>query len=414
LIKWLLAVFALFLLAEAKVTYNGHKVLSVHLEDKQQLELLEKILIATGDQDVWTHDGVLALGENHIRVKNTSQALLQHNFNTKVFIEDVQQLIDSVDKQRVGEGEGAFFDDYRRYAEIVAELKSLATLYPSLTRFTASIGKSVEGRDIPAIRVSATGFSNTSVERIFFQGGQHAREWIGPATVLYQTVKLLENYGKDSTVTDLLNNLEFVIVPLSNPDGYEYAFTGDRLWRKNRRRNTGGSYGVDLNRNWNDHWGGAGSSGIPTSDTYHGTAAFSEPESFAISNYISSFNFYNNILGAIDFHSYSQLVLRPYGWTSANSPDERALKIIGDGVSYEILGNSGKKYTSQRSYDLYVTTGSASDWYYSAGIWAAYTIELRDTGTYGFILPPAQIKPTGEEIWASFKYFARTVVDTHP
>jgi len=108
------------------------------------------------------------------------------------------------------------------------------------------------------------------------------------------------------------------------------------------------------------------------------------------------------------------LVLRPYGWTSANSPDERALKIIGDGVSYEILGNSGKKYTSQRSYDLYVTTGSASDWYYSAGIWAAYTIELRDTGTYGFLLPPAQIKPTGEEIWASFKYFARTVVDTHP
>jgi len=215
-------------------------------------------------------------------------------------------------------------------------------------------------------------------------------------------------------VTRLLSNVQFVIVPLSNPDGYEYAHTNERLWRKNRRKNTGGSYGVDLNRNWNDHWGGAGSSGIPTSDTYRGTSAFSEPESLSVSNYISKNNMEDNILGAIDFHSYSQLVLRPYGWTTANSPDNTALKIIGDGVSYEIQRQSGYRYTSQRSIDLYITTGSASDWYYMEGIWAAYTIELRDTGQYGFLLPPAQIIPTGNEIWASIKYFSNTVLDTHP
>jgi len=406
---------AILFLVESKVTYDGHKVLSVNVETQEKLQLLKTILHATGDQDVWTNDGELSKGENHIRIKNTTETLLRLHFDCKVFIEDVQVLINSVDKQSEAVKDGAFFDAYRRYAEIVAELKSLATKYPTLTRFTASIGKSIESRDIPAIRVSATGFNNNTVKRIFFQGGQHAREWIGPATVLYQTVKLLENYGKDATVTALLDNVEFVIVPLSNPDGYEFAFTGDRLWRKNRRRNTGGSFGVDLNRNWNEHWGGGGSSSTPTSDTYRGTAAFSEPESLAISNYITSFNLQDNILGAIDFHSYSQLVLRPYGWTSANSPDEKALKIIGDGISYEISRNSGKAYTSQKSIDLYVTTGTASDWYYGAeGIWAAYTIELRDTGQYGFILPPAQIVPTGEEIWASMKYFSTIVLDTHP
>jgi len=179
-------------------------------------------------------------------------------------------------------------------------------------------------------------------------------------------------------------------------------------------KNAGGSYGVDLNRNWNDHWGGSGSSGVPTSETYRGTAAFSEPESLAISNYITAHNFYGNILAAIDFHSYSQLVLRPYGWTTKNCPDNTALKILGDGVSYEIQRQSGKIYTSQRSIDLYITTGTASDWYYQEGIWGAYTIELRDTGQYGFILPPAQIIPTGEEIWASMMYFCRAVLDSHP
>jgi murein tripeptide amidase MpaA len=398
--------------ALAKVTYHGEKVLSVQATDDVDLLLLQEILRRTGDSDIWTHEGILVKGENHIRVKNTTQSILNQFFETKVFIEDLQALIDQTEAQNAAPG--AFFDNYQRYAAIVTELQNIAAKYPTLTRFTASIGKTVEGRDIPAISVSAAGFNNASIQRIFFAGGQHAREWIGPATVLYQLVQLLENYGKDTLVTSFLQNLEFVIVPLSNPDGYEYAFTNERLWRKNRRKNTGGSYGVDLNRNWNDHWGGSGSSSSPTSDTYRGTAPFSEPESLAIANYISSKNQQGNILGAIDFHSYSQLILRPYGWTTANSPDNAALKIIGDGVSYEIQKQSGKAYTSQRSIDLYITTGTASDWYYSAGIWAAYTIELRDTGQYGFVLPPAQIIPTGQEIWASLRYFIKTVYDTYP
>jgi len=402
----------LILFANGKVTYYGEKVISVHVPSNEKLELLLDVL--NGDYDVWTNEGNLVVGMNDIRVNDSLHQKITSNFETKIFIEDIQKLIDIQEEEESNSKLEGFFDKYRRYNEIVAEMMALASQYPSLSQFTPSIGKSIEGRDIPAISITAMDPTNVSIPRIFFQGGQHAREWIGPATVMYLVVQLLENYGKDVVVTRLLSNVQFVIVPLSNPDGYEYAHTNERLWRKNRRKNTGGSYGVDLNRNWNDHWGGAGSSGIPTSDTYRGTSAFSEPESLSVSNYISKNNMEDNILGAIDFHSYSQLVLRPYGWTTANSPDNTALKIIGDGVSYEIQRQSGYRYTSQRSIDLYITTGSASDWYYMEGIWAAYTIELRDTGQYGFLLPPAQIIPTGNEIWASIKYFSNTVLDTHP
>jgi len=405
-------------ISSCKVTYHGEKVLSIPVTSDEQLHLLRNLLEENEGYDIWTHDGNLVKGDNHVRVNSTLEQIIKKSFEYTVFIQDVQKLIDGVEQEHsvlmANKTVEAFFDNYRRYAEIVTELKRLATTNPNITRFESSVGKSLEGRDIPAIIISAAGFKNSKIKRIFFQSGQHAREWIGPATVMYVATKLLQDYGRDATITGLLEKLEIVIVPMSNPDGYEYAFTNERLWRKNRRKNTGGTFGVDLNRNWNDHWGGEGSSGTPSSDTYRGTSAFSEPESLLISQYISKMNAQKNILAAVDFHAYSQLILRPYGWTKNKSPDETALKIIGDGMSYEISRKSGYKYTSQITADLYIACGGASDWYYQQGIWGAYAYELRDTGKYGFILPPAQIVQTGEEIYTSMKYFIATVVDTHP
>jgi len=400
------------------VSYRGQQVISLQVQNKAELDLLENLQkTSASGWDVWSYEGNLVIGENHIMMKNTTASELQGLFTFKVMIPDVGNLIHQVDEDHKNQMEGkveGFFDNYRRYQDIVTEIKTLASRFPNLSKFVPSIGKSVEGRDIPAIHLCSAGFENQTAQRIFFMGGQHAREWIGPATVMYLISQFLELYGSDPVVTHLLDNVEFVIIPLSNPDGYEYAHTNERLWRKNRRKNTGGSFGVDLNRNWNEHWGGSGSSGVPTSDTYRGTAPFSEPESLAISNYITKNNANLNIMAAIDFHSYSQLVMRPYGWTTAKCPDEVALKIIGDGVAYEIEDQSGYMYSSIRSIDLYITTGTASDWYYQEEIWGAYTIELRDTGKYGFVLPPAQIIPTGEEILASMRYFCMTVLDTHP
>jgi len=240
--------------------------------------------------------------------------------------------------------------------------------------------------------------------RFFFEGGQHAREWIGHATVAYITEQLLSQYATNPIVKAILDEIQFVIVPVVNVDGYVFTWGSNRLWRKNRRANTGGSFGVDLNRNWDDHWGGEGSSSNPTSDTYHGTAPFSEPETKAVSVYYQQNGPY---AGAIDYHSYSQLILRPYGWTTQLPPNDAESKLVGDGIRDHILSVHRVQYTSEPSWQLYYTAGTAQDWFYAAGkALLAYTIELRDTGTYGFQLPPAQIIPTGEENWAAFLYFA--------
>jgi len=393
------------------VSYEGQKVLRVEVKSKLQLELLSKALGES--RDVWTREGELAVGTNDIRTNITIEKMIKKlGMAYSVMIDDLENLLQEerdFHNNNVTKKQASWFTAYHTYAEIVSYMKSLQATYPNLLQFNPSIGKSIEGRDIPALRITAN--TDSDPIKIWWNGGQHAREWIGPATVLYITTQLLSLYGEDDDVTKILQECQFDIVPIMNPDGYHHAWTKDRLWRKNRRNNGDGSYGVDLNRNWNEHWGGAGSSGIPSSDTYRGTSAFSEPETNSVSTYISTLD---NIIGGIDFHSYSQLVLRPYGWTKANCPDETALKIIGDGVSFSIEEVYSKYYTSQKSIDLYITTGTASDWFYQQGMWAAYTIELRDTGQYGFILPASQIIPTGQEIWNSMMYFTRTVIDTHP
>jgi len=217
--------------------------------------------------------------------------------------------------------------------------------------------------------------------------------------VLYLLDQLLNGYGVNANITAIVDSTSFVIVPLVNPDGYVFTWTSTRLWRKNRKHNADGTYGVDLNRNWDDHWCVAGASKTPSSDTYCGTSAFSEPESKLTAAYITANAPFD---AAIDFHSYSQLILRPYGWAVTVPSNEAQLKQVGDGMAAAIKAVHQKVYTSEHIYDLYLAAGSIEDWQLTtAKIPLAYTIELRDTGVYGFQLPANQIKPTGEEVWAA-------------
>jgi carboxypeptidase A2 len=403
----LLAVSVSLAVAEY-VHFHGHSVVRVNLENAEQVKMVEEMNL-----DVWSRDCQLVVGLNDVMVNTTQkQALIARGISGEVMIADVEQVI-SAEREyhanfKQSDAPLAWYDAYHTYTEIVEYVKGFATTYPHLATFVPSVGTSIQGRAIPAIHI--TNGSGTNKKKIWFNGGQHAREWIGPATVIYITEQLLSKFATDDTVNKLLTGIEFVIVPLSNPDGYDYTWTTNRLWRKNRRANTGGTYGVDLNRNWNDHWGGEGSSGTPSSDTYRGTAPFSEPESLAISNYITKTG---PFAGAIDYHSYSQLVLRPYGWSNQPPSNEATAKLVGDNISAAIRNNSGKAYTSEPSWQLYYTSGSAQDWFFTpAKIPLSYTIELRDTGTYGFQLPANQIVPTGSENWDAFRYFANYIL-TH-
>ncbi|KAF9585770.1 hypothetical protein BGW38_000818 [Lunasporangiospora selenospora] len=296
------------------------------------------------------------------------------------------------------------------YLQIADDFKDLVTYIPS-------IGKTVEGRDIFAIKINAKdkqGFAHEKPQ-IWWQGLQHAREWAGGSTVQYLTYHFLSKYGKDDLITDLLDRAEIIIVPIMNLDGYNYTWSNNRLWRKNRSENSFGSYGVDLNRNWDDHFGEGGSSSLPWSETYRGPHAASEPEVQALQNFFST---HKRMVGAIDFHCFSQLILRPEGWTSKPAPHELEHKVLGDKMAELILGVHGKKYVSEPSYSLYKTTGAASDWFYGENATKAnngkriysYTIELRPSDSFGrgrsgFVLPPEEIIPLGEEIAQAVEFF---------
>jgi len=224
---------------------------------------------------------------------------------------------------------------------------------------------------------------------------------------MYILNELLARYGTSKPVTDLLNKIGVVVIPVVNPDGYDYSWTNDRLWRKNRRRNSDGTYGVDLNRNWDSHWGGQGSSKVPKDETYCGTGPFSEPESKSVAGFLSSLD---KIIAAVDIHSYSQLILRPWGWTRTPPSNNAALTTLGAKMKEIIRSVHGKDYTNQAAWELYFTTGSAQDWFgEKANINVSFTIELRDTGRYGFVLPPAEIIPTGQELYEALFYLMNFV-----
>ncbi|KAJ3043018.1 hypothetical protein HDV00_005925 [Rhizophlyctis rosea] len=354
----------------------------------------------------------------------------------KVLVEDIQPAIDAETERlnRVGKLDwetktSQWFSDYHRFDEIRDWYRDLADRHPSLIQVIPSIGKTFEGRDIFAVKISGNKTHISSDKSQFwFHGLQHAREWIGGAVVQYISAHLLMGYGVDKDITRLLDAAEFVIVPVMNADGYEYTWANNRLWRKNRRPlgDFFGSVGVDLNRNWPEHWGEDGASNSPYSEVYQGPSAGSEPEVQVLRKFFLSQN-HTNLVGAIDFHSYSQLILRPYGWTRKDAPDEKLLKEAGDGMRERIKSVHGKKYVSEREIDLYAASGTASDWFYGKEVtkWLggkhlyAYTIELRPSaneggwGGQGFILPPEQIVPTGQEVVKAVKWWAQFALD-HP
>jgi len=400
------------------VTYEGHKVFRCNFPDRLDSDSLWDLVHAFG-LDVWTQR---PNGEIDVRV--TKQQLEESTFlhryfkeNCEILVDDVEELIAKSEREwQLRPKTDEWFEEYHTYDEIVDWYEALSTQYPALTSWNPSIGNSYQGRAQPALHITSEEGGNNKL-RIYFQCQIHAREWISGAVCQYVVNYLLTSYGQNSNVTELLDSLEFVIVPFTNPDGYAYTWNGDRLWRKNRQPNSGSTCaGTDLNRNYNSHWGQGGSSTNPCSETYMGPSVASAPEVQNTANYFKSQS--TGVIGAIDFHSYGQLILRPWGYTSANSPHETFLKSVGDGMRAVILSNGGVAYTSQKSIQLYVTTGTASDWFYDTDATnsnkgyraAGFTIELRDTGAYGFILPPAQIIPNGAEITHAVTYFAQRVL----
>lgn len=268
---------------------------------------------------------------------------------------------------------------YHNYKETYEVLKSIAEKNKDIASLF-SIGKSYEGKELWCLRINTTEKGNTPSKKpgVFIMGNIHAREHLTDEMVLLFAVYLLENRNAPE-VKKYIDTLDIYIVPMANPDGVEYDISTGRYrwWRKNTNKlGTSRIIGVDLNRNFDFRWCKQGASSWQTSDTYCGPKAFSEPESQAIRDFILS---HKNLKTAMSYHSYSSLVLYPWGGTDepvANEKDRNAFIKHAKAMA-EILG-----YRAMQSSDLYIATGDMADWTYDKTGVLTWTIELEGDGFY--------------------------------
>uniref|UniRef100_A0A673XQN9 Carboxypeptidase O n=1 Tax=Salmo trutta TaxID=8032 RepID=A0A673XQN9_SALTR len=246
------------------------------------------------------------------------------------------------------------------------------------------------------------GLSSTGRKKaIWMDCGIHAREWIAPAFCQYFVREVTSK--TDTKVNEMMKNLDFYITPVLNVDGYIYSWHNEstRLWRKSRSPGTGGCtcYGTDLNRNFYANWGMVGVSTDCCSQTYCGTKALSESEARAVTDMLGKMR--EDVLAFLTIHSYSQLILVPYGHPNISAPNYDELMEVGLGAAKAIKAVHGMDYTVGTSPDiLYANSGSSRDFARLIGIPLSFTFELRDKGEHGFELPEDQIQPTCEEAYA--------------
>jgi len=295
------------------------------------------------------------------------------------------------------DGAGGLNGAYHSYRELAAELKSLAASYPALARLYLP-GQSLENRNIYALKISDNPGLSEDEPGIALLGCHHAREWISVEVPLLIGRYLLENYSREDRVRALVNSAEVWIIPLVNPDGLEYSILNYRLWRKNRRLNRDGSYGVDLNRNYSYEWAhdDTGSSPEPSSAVFRGTGPFSEPETEAIRKLFQN----QRISAAISYHSFSQLILYPWGYLDQPTEDEVLLQGLAQEMAGLISQVNGRVYqTGRASASLYLTNGDFADWAYGFFRIPAFTIELPpvDLVQGGFLNSENDIEPIFRE-----------------
>ncbi len=285
---------------------------------------------------------------------------------------------------------------YHTVQTLEEDLQRLAEDNPEIVELH-EIGRSVEGRPLWALRI---GERRGSSRKVAVFGCHHAREWVA-VEVPYRLAEHLVDNASADPVRSWLQQGEVWVAPMVNPDGHEHTRTRDRLWRKNRRRNADGSIGVDPNRNYGYMWGTldvATSSHVPSDETYVGPRAFSEPEVRAVRDLVAR----ELVGGVLTYHSYSQLILYPWGYTADPVPDDAdllSMRGLAEEMQRLVKGVHGRTYVAQQASQLYPTAGDLTDWAYGEYDVPAFTVELRPASALdgGFVLPADQIEPCWEE-----------------
>ncbi|EFA05749.1 Zinc carboxypeptidase A 1-like Protein [Tribolium castaneum] len=383
------------ILADEKVRYDNFQVYRLTPRSQKAVQALREL--EENGYDFWTsvrgvNQPVDVMVPPHYKHRFNDFIRL-NEFDAQIYIPDVQKLIDN-ERPQTRKSVGLEWTDYHTLDEINDWLKDLASTNDNIELVTA--GKTYEGRDILGVKVSfKAGNENRTV---FIESNIHAREWISSAVTTWMLNEILTS--KDSEVRQVAESHDWYFVPVFNPDGFVYTHTTDRLWRKTRVPYSS-CYGADPNRNWDYHFNDGGASPSPCSETYCGPKAFSEPTTKSLSEFITTIA--PKLQAYIAFHSYSQLLLLPYGYTSKHLENYQELYDVGVKAATSLAKRYGTKYEVGNIVDvLYVASGGSMDWVKGTfGTRITYTYELRDTGRYGFVLPPDQIIPTAEETFDS-------------
>jgi len=433
--KTLLITLALVCFAFAYTSYEGSPVVLIRIDNPRDFEkfntefpidsidLWSDTYAAANDMEIlFTKSQFEKLNTLKSQIKFTRFEIVISNFQDninaeqaqmkqhKLYLEEKMKLL-KTQKERddLKYTTNEWFRTYWNYEDNVNYYKKIASDYPRMVELDV-IGKSIEGRDINVLRIHSPGTYDPSKPSFYVQSLQHAREWVSGPTSQYFVSQLLKTYNSDPRAKRLLDKINIHWVPILNHDGFRFTHTSTRMWRKNRRDNGNRVFGVDLNRNWGSGFGGPGSSGTPSSDTYRGTAAYSEPETKAVDTYLKKYA--GQFKVALDIHSYSQLNLRPWGKQNAPSPDESRLQGLGQKMVDAMRAVHRVNYRNIRAVELYIASGLASDDWYENHKLTAYTIELRPADAFGggFALPAAQILPCAEENYAAILTLAESAI----
>ncbi|CAH1248294.1 CPA2 [Branchiostoma lanceolatum] len=407
---------------------EGDQVLRLHPGTPDAVAMLDSLVYMPGFQlDFWKPPShVNQSVDVHVPRDNLPAVLdllQQHSIPYHTMIGNVRQAVekhmqDNHKARARTAGRPARVNDfdfsvYHEWNEIDDFITDVQQTYPQIASLSSEAA-TFEGRSIKTLKLGKPSTSGETKPAIWIDAAIHCREWISTATVLYAIDQFTRQYGSDPTVTRLLDELDWYFTPVFNIDGYIYTWAApeNRLWRKNRSAQPGPCVGVDLNRNWDDHFAETGASPDPCSIIYHGMAPFSEPETRGISDFVLN---HPEIKVYLAMHSYSQLWISPWGYDYARPPHyhlQNAMALAAESASRAV---HGVQYRVGRSIEiLYAVSGGARDWAYDkAGVTYSYTVELRDTGRYGFLLPADQIIPTAEETFPAYLTVGQWILD-HP
>jgi len=389
--------------------YDGYKVLNVIPVSQEALDMLHHIMLNDVSIDFWQEPTKIG-AEVHMMVPPEQIARIEDMLNDvnvvyKTHVEDVQDILtpmwNEIDSRSMNPEKQAFnIDDFNTLDDINSWLASMVgNCRAGLTCQLYSIGNSYEGRPINVFKISKAGAGRKAY---WIDATIHAREWIATATVL-KTLNQLAVGGNANAVA-LTDAYDWYILPVMNPDGYEYTWTNDRLWRKNRRPNSGSTcFGTDLNRNFNFRWGTDGVSFLPCSDLFCGTSGGSEPETQNVQNELNRLG--STLVSTITVHAYGNMWMFPWGntvnfagTTCQRADDHAELMRVSDATANAIQATYNTRWDRGNSCEvIYATSGGTDDYAKgAAGVKYAFCPELRGNN---FVIAASQIPLSFNEFW---------------